>query len=154
MTELILVDSNLLLLLVVGTADRSYIGLHKRLSGYGEDEFELLVGLIGRSELVFVPHVLTEVSNLSRYISNPDARSIIRAKLREFIEGIRELPVGSRSGARRSEFPALGLTDSVLLDLCKQGFGELRFTLLTRDFELANSAEMLGCRVVPFPPLL
>lgn len=142
----VLVDSNLLLLLVVGSASRRYIQVHKRLSGYGAEDFELLVGLIGTfSDLVTVPHVITEVSNLSRHIPDPAARSVIVDKLRELIEQTPELPIGSVEGLQHPAWSRLGVTDTILLHLCEQGI-----TLVTADSDLAIEAEMVGGDVLNF----
>jgi len=67
--EPVLIDSNLLLLLIVGSTNRRYIGLHKNLTDYTESDFELLGTASSMfSEIVLLPHVLAELSNLSRQI--------------------------------------------------------------------------------------
>jgi hypothetical protein len=43
MRDGVVLDTNLLVLLVVGSVPRNYIGRHKRLSQYSEADFELLV---------------------------------------------------------------------------------------------------------------
>ena len=61
MNDLVLVDTNLLLLYIVGLANRNDIGAHRRLSGYNEADFELLVQTISIfSDIVLLPHVLAE----------------------------------------------------------------------------------------------
>lgn len=142
----LLIDSNLLLLLVVGSASRTLIRAHKRLSGYGEKHFDLLTELTRRfSRTVTVPHVVAEVSSLSRQIANP-AKAAIHRKLREFVDLATELPIPSAIGFRRPEAVSLGLTDAILLHLCETGI-----TLMTADAALAASAESLRGRVVWFP---
>jgi hypothetical protein len=47
MSDVVVVDTNLLLLLVVGSASRNYVDKHKRLGDYSLDDFDLLVELIG-----------------------------------------------------------------------------------------------------------
>lgn len=145
--EAVLVDSNLLLLLVVGSANREYIRAHKRLSDhYDESDFDILVGLIEMfSEIVTVPHVVTEVFNLSRQIGSP-ARQQIFAKLHDLVETANEVQVASMTGFRRQESVFLGLTDSILLHLCEENV-----TLMTADSRLATTAEMAGYSVVRFP---
>ena len=115
MTGAVLADANLLLLLIVGSASRR---VHKNLSHYTEDDFDLLVQAISIfSDVVLVPHLLAEVSSLSRQgIKNP-ARRAIQQKLRELVETTPEVPVPSVDGVRRDEFPDLGLTDAVMLHL-------------------------------------
>ena len=59
------VDANLLVLLVVGTVQRSLIGRHPRLKAYIADDFDVLVKLLDTGEKIYVtPNTLTETSNL------------------------------------------------------------------------------------------
>jgi hypothetical protein len=72
MSGVIVVDTNLLVLLVVGSASIEYINKHKRLTSFSTDDFELLVELIGMfSDIVMLPHILSETSNLIKQIDNP-----------------------------------------------------------------------------------
>ena len=76
MNDVVIVDSNLLLLLIVGSASMSYIDKHKRLSGaYSIEDFSTLGKIISEfSEIVSIPHVLTEVSNLADKSTIPPER--------------------------------------------------------------------------------
>ncbi|KAF0165241.1 MAG: hypothetical protein FD157_1593, partial [Rhodocyclaceae bacterium] len=68
----ILIDTNLLVLYVVGTASRSYIEKHKRLTEFVVEDYDALLKLINNASAVFVtPHTLAETSNLARYIGEP-----------------------------------------------------------------------------------
>jgi hypothetical protein len=154
MTGPVIIDSNLLLLLIVGSTDRSYIKIHKNLSAYTDDDFDLLVIILTQfSDILTLPHIVTEVSNLARQIRNP-ARSKIQIKLREFIEITTELPIPSLLGARRAEFYKLGLTDAVALQGCAVPLGGLEVTLLTADTNLANQATALGYSALLYSELL
>ena len=62
--KVIVLDANLLLLLVVGLTSRAYISKHKRLQGYEELDFDLLICLIGSANVIVTPNTLTETSNL------------------------------------------------------------------------------------------
>jgi hypothetical protein len=150
MTDVVVIDANLLTLLVVGSASRDYVGKHKRLSGYSISDFDRLVALVDCfSEIVLVPHVLAEVSNLARLIKNP-ARTKIQSKLRTLIESSYEVQIARASGAARDEFEALGLTDAVILHLCQIGVNGITPTLLTVDSDLADRANSLGYRVIDY----
>ena len=62
----VFLDSNLLLLLVIGTMDRGLIRKFKRTQGFALTQFDSLVDLISRSGQVYTtPHALTEVSSLA-----------------------------------------------------------------------------------------
>jgi hypothetical protein len=146
----VIVDTNLLLLLIVGAASRKFIRMHDRLSRYDEADFNTLEMIISLySDIVYIPHIMAEVSGLSRQIKNP-ARRKIQETFREFIEAATEVPLPSRDGARRSEFHRFGLTDALLLSLCSMNENGVEFSLLTADGDLAVQAEMLGYGVVNF----
>jgi hypothetical protein len=143
-------DTNLLVLLLVGSASRKYIGLHKRLSEFTSDDYDLLVLLISQfSDIVLVPHIVAETSNLVGQISNP-ARVQIQLSLKKLIETTTEVPIASNYGAQRQEFQELGITDAVLLHLCNLGLNGLSPTLITTDSRLANRALSLGCSVIDY----
>ncbi len=146
----VLIDANLLLLLIVGSADRRYISMHKNLSSYSEYDFDVLGQLISLySDIVVLPHVLTELSSLSRQIKSP-AKLKIQEKLKEFIEAVPEIMLPSLNGARHDQFFELGLTDAVILQLCALSRNGLDFSLLTNDRDLAVQAEILGYDVQYF----
>ena len=68
MTGAIVIDTNLMVLLVVGSASEDFITKHRRLKGYTVDDFRLLGLLIAEySDMVLVPHILAEVSSLVRH---------------------------------------------------------------------------------------
>jgi hypothetical protein len=144
-------DSNLLLLFVVGSASVSYIEKHKRLQHvFTEDHFVLLLDLLAEySSLILLPNTLTETSNLSRQIAEP-ARSAIARTMRLLIERSTETFVASAKAAGRGEFLKLGLTDAVLLELAGRESAASAITLLTTDLELAIAAEIAGYAVVNF----
>ena len=59
------VDANLLVLLIIGTAQRSLVGRHPRLKEYTANDFDILIKLLDTGETVYVtPNTLTETSNL------------------------------------------------------------------------------------------
>jgi hypothetical protein len=115
MTGVVVVDANLLVLLVVGSASRDYIAKHRRLQNYTVDDFELLGLIIADfSDIILLPHILAEVSSLIRQIDNP-ARTEIQNSLGILITTATEIPIQSSRGAQRDEFIELGLTDAIIL---------------------------------------
>jgi hypothetical protein len=139
-----------MVLLVVGSASRHYISKHKRLSAYTVDDFDLLGLIISEfSDIILLPHILTEVSNVARQIDLP-ARAEIQAALRTLIMTCVEFPVHSVNGAQREEFITLGLTDAVILHFCTMEISGIRPTLLTVDTDLANTALSLGYSVIDY----
>lgn len=141
----IIIDTNLLILLVVGMASRDYIKNHRRLKSYNSDDYDLLVSIASNfGHIVLTPNTLTETSNLIGKISSP-AREHILKVFQEFVSENKEIYHVSRLAIWRSEFLRLGLTDSVLLNI-----GDDENVLLTADVELWLSALNLGQKAENF----
>jgi hypothetical protein len=143
----IIIDTQLLVLYIVGCTSPQYIRRHKRLRDvYTEADFDLLTRMMARSSRVVVtPNVLTESSNfLLSYIDEP-ARTRIMEKFQQLIAGLEEDYVPSERAAERPEFVRLGLADAVLLDA-----GDESRTLLTADFPLYEAALRSGRLAVNF----
>ncbi|MEZ5865688.1 MAG: hypothetical protein R3D25_17040 [Geminicoccaceae bacterium] len=62
----VLLDTNLLILLVIGAVDPRWIGRHKRSRAFVASDWRLLQDLIDNKPILTTPHVLTEASNLLR----------------------------------------------------------------------------------------
>lgn len=142
---LVLVDTNLLLVLMVGRADRSYLAAHKRTRDYDSADVDVLEALVGAYDgIATAPHVLSEASNLLRQIGNP-ARDRIQEELRSFILSCAERSIASALGCLHEEYFALGLTDAVVLTACAiSGTDDQRIELLTADEPIYNRALSLG----------
>ena len=124
-------DTNLVVLLVVGLTGKSLIARHKRLQDYRIEDYDLLQTILGDfDEIVFTPNVLTESSNLLRQTKDPD-RSAIAARFAEVIAVTPEVFVPSAIACRHHDFIRFGLTDVALFEACRQGA-----VLLTVDLEL------------------
>ena len=109
------VDSNLLVLLVVGNVGRNLIQKHKRLQSFTVEDYDALMRLLGTVDQVFVtPNTLTETSNLLAQHREPE-RSRFFDMLRHVIENSREIVVTSADASSNNAFTRLGLADSALL---------------------------------------
>ena len=125
------VDSNLLVLLVVGSVGRELIPKHRRLQGYTAEDYDLLLDVIGQVERVFVtPNILTETSNLLGQHREPE-RSYFFEAFRSVIQDTEEIVVASEVASSNSEFIRLGLTDTSLLETVTEDV-----PLITVDSEL------------------
>ena len=109
---------------------------HKRTRSYRVEDYERLVRLInGTDQQVFVtPNILTEASNLLAQHREPE-RSRIFDVLRTLIETTEEKFVESRAVTRNRDFPRLGLTDAVLLEVISAAN-----PLITVDLDLYRAA--------------
>lgn len=145
MNTTVILDSNLLLLFVVGTTRRSYIATHKRLRAYSEPDFVLLLEIIERADhVVITPNTLTETSNLLGHMAEP-ARTQLFKTFRALIETGTEVYYESRKAVNSPAFLRLGLTDSVLSNLCNE-----HVSLVTADFDLYQATLASGGTVINF----
>ena len=135
MMQQITLDSNPVILLIVGSARRSFIKLHKKLTQYDAVDFDILRAVMSKfSEIVLSPNVLTETSNLALYVREP-IKSEVVTELSRMILRMREHVVPSRVAIARPEYRRLGLTDAVLLEIASGGA-----TLFTDDQALYAAA--------------
>ena len=104
------IDTNLLVLLVVGETDRALISKHRRTRAYRVEDYELLVRLINETDRqVFVtPNTLTEASNLLAQHGEPE-RSRMFGVLQVLIETTEEKVVESKVAGRNRTSGGLAL---------------------------------------------
>jgi hypothetical protein len=146
MDRIVLIDSELLVLFVVGLTNRKYISKHGRLRAYTEADFDLLVRTLElMDEIVFTPHTLAEASNhLEQKIAEP-LRSEIMTRFRTLMGNVREMTVTSKAASGRAEFLRLGLTDSVVLAV-----GGANVSILTADLDLYLAAAKASYQAINF----
>jgi hypothetical protein len=141
----VVLDANLLVLFMVGTASVSYIARHKRLRAYTARDYDLLVKLLASAPTVCVtPNTVTEASNLARQIDDP-ARTEISDVLRRFLGEAHEIYVASLRAADAAIFVRLGITDAGLLD---SDFAD--HVLVTADLDLYLEATRQGREAMNF----
>lgn len=141
----VLLDTNLLLVLIVGRTNKSYLDIHKRTGEYDSSDYETLERLVAAYDgMATVQHVLAETSNLLRQIKNP-ARDLIQEQFRDFILSIEEVSASSAQGCRHEQYLSLGLTDAMVLAICEGASrAEDRIELLTADEPIYDRARSLG----------
>lgn len=110
----LLIDTNLLVLFVVGSVSRSHIQDFKRTKKFSGDDYDLLKRVLDawRKPLYTVPHVLAEVSNLTDMGGHQ--LSIARRFLKETITVLREPSIPSLLAAQHPQYERLGLTDAAI----------------------------------------
>ena len=115
----LLLDSNLLVLYVVGQADRRLVRSFKRTREFTDADFRLLFGLMASfSSLVTTPHVLTEVNGLTNQLTGAhrqNVRAWIALDTPRWDE--RHAPAAALTGT--AAFARLGLTDAALVSLAR-----------------------------------
>jgi hypothetical protein len=145
----LLLDTNVLLLAIVGAVDREGIGRHRRLQPFGPADVDLLYELITAARSVSVtPNIWTEVSNLIGLdrIKGPIRRDLLVA-LRQGIDTLPEIYVSSKEVASDYAFQDLGLSDTVILKVLAI---DSETTLLTIDAPLYQHARSRGLSVLNF----
>jgi len=141
-----LVDSNLLLLMVVGTTNPDWIELYKRTSVYTADSYGKLHELLDQSRgLIATPNILTEVSNLLNAAKGVRRLRFYRA-LAGLIDQLDEIYVPSDAVSRQPLFTDLGVTDLGLAEAARQ----TQAIALTDDAPLANHLILQGIDAVNF----
>ena len=117
----VIVDTNILLLFVVGTFDRSLVGRHKRTVTFTPKDYDILLKFLDQFQVwLTTPSVLTEVSNLAAQVGEP-YRAGILDYLSKLFPILIERYTESRILASEKSFSTIGLTDSGIIELGRGG---------------------------------
>ena len=139
---MILIDTNALVVLIIGFIDTRLFKNHKRTSIYEKQDFEELLTVIGSiNNLVVLPNIWTEVDNLLNDFSGNYKYQYVE-KLTETIRLTNEKFISSLMATQSHHFYDLGLTDSLVLEYAK----ECRL-LITSDSKLSDYALAYGIPV-------
>lgn len=139
---MILIDTNALIILIIGQIDSKLINSHRRTSIYEEqDYFDLLAIIKDYKNLVVLPNIWTEVDNLLNNFGGDLKYKYILA-ITETIKSSSEKYINSLVGIDSVSFFDLGLTDSLLLSLAP----ECDF-LITSDSSLSDYAVAINIKV-------
>lgn len=136
----LLIDTNLLLLLLIGSFDPTWIAKFKRTRVFTIEDFRALDVLSRQfSRIVVTPNILTEASNLlgERSRSLPPE---FFASFPRFVQAMKERYVASAKATIEPCFAWLGLSDSALVHL-----GPKRHLVVTDDLDLYN--ELVRCKI-------
>jgi hypothetical protein len=119
----LLVDTNLLLLYLVGSADPELIGRFSRTANYSEDDFDRVSRFVDAFEVkIGTPHVFTEVSDL---FGN---RNDFNVLLAAYVEKVYEVFTSGRSLIKDRSFLQFGLADTAVIDAARN-----KYLILTDD---------------------
>ncbi|MDA5548339.1 hypothetical protein OP862_10105 [Yersinia massiliensis] len=137
MKEIPLIDTNLLLLFVIGSVDHgNYINSSKRLGDFTFDDYKILIEYISSFQnFATTPYILTEVSNLidlHDYASDQAYDTVqYIAKMAEVIDVI------PRNDTQHTHFKKYGITDVNILNIA------LTRPVVTNDKRLSTFAYTL-----------
>ena len=139
---MILIDSNSLIVLVLGMIDPSLIEKNKRTSIYSHKDFEqLLEVIVDFKNLVLLPNIWTEVDNLLNRMPGRHRYTYVQT-LMMLTKETTEQFLQSKVAIESPSFFDLGLTDSAILEVAREC--EL---LMTSDSKLSDHALALGINV-------
>ncbi len=137
------IDTNLLLLLIVGSVGKDFIAKHGRLRNFTADDFDNLIHLLHPQQVFVTPNTLTETSNLLAQHKDPE-RSRFFDRLKFIIQESKEIVVASTVASRNNAFKRLGLTDAALLEVAT---AETPLVTVDLDLYLAALAKGEGAAV-------
>ena len=142
----IVVDTNVLLLYLIGSFDRSRISTFKNTSRYVPEDYDTISLILGMfDKLIATPNILTEFSNLSGQLGNPTRTEFFRFVAEGVFQFIDERYVRSRDVVKGTEFTRLGLTDIGIALLA-----DTKIPVLTDDFDLYVLLSKRGVDVINF----
>ena len=141
----VLLDTNLLLLLIAGNAQRDLVTSFKRLNMFTLEDYDALASIVRRFErLVTTPNILTEVSNLADNLRGAHKQACL-ASLVDQITVLDEHYVPSESLIASTALNAFGLTDAVIAEIASRAF-----LVMTIDLPLYNYLCTLELPVLNF----
>jgi len=132
----LLIDTNILLLYIVGLVNPDRIARFKRTRQFTVEDYELLKKTLQSfPKIVTTPNILTEVNSLANQLGEPE-RSRCLSLFGEAIGQLEESYQSSKGLAQHPEFSRFGLADCSLIDLAQD-----RYLVLTDDLRLAVHLE-------------
>lgn len=139
---MILIDSNSLIVLILGLMNPSLINSHSKTSIYEEEDFyNLLAAIKSIESIVVLPNIWTEVDNLLNKF-NGGYKDLYVAKMINTIKITSEKYLESHLVENNNAFYDLGLSDTLILEFAKEC--EM---LITSDSALSDYARAFGINV-------
>lgn len=142
--EAIFIDTQLLVLLIVGTMNPDLIPKFKRTRSYDSDDLMTLLTILERARRRCVTsNVVTETDNLVRQLPAHEHERAA-ATLKEFLTHWIEVHNPSGEFAGGAEHAKFGMTDAILIHISNNAL------VLTDDFRLAGKIASTSGNVINF----
>jgi hypothetical protein len=126
----VLLDTNLLILYLIGSTNRDRIGRFKRTQNYTIEDFDLLVQVLsGYRQYLTTPHILTQVDDLVK-LEEPEYGAFLEL-FRSWIGGASESIASAIELVRDPMFFRVGFADTGIGKAAEQGTD-----ILTDDLNL------------------
>jgi hypothetical protein len=142
----LLLDSNLLLLLIIGAFDLRLLNSFKRLSDFSANDFRLLRDFASSYRLLASPHIFTEVSNLANSLPQ-QTRSAFLRYFASAIPAIVEPLTATSEIAADPSFASFGLTDAAVCQLSRSAL------IMTQDGRLRSYLDRQGAQTLSLETL-
>lgn len=144
----LLIDTNLLVLFVVGSVNRDRIENFKRTRQYSKTDYRLLLRVLEDFKPLYtLAHVMAEVSNLTD-LTGPE-RLKARHILKETLAILQEPEMPSVRAAQSAPYESLGLVDAAIAALAR----EYKCAVLTDDLDLYLALSREGIVALNFTHL-
>ena len=138
--DAVFVDTNCLVLLIVGYVDPERLGRGRLTSNFTRDHFFQLSAFLEKQTIMVTPHILAETSNLL------DKNDRCMARLRGLVTTVEERWVDGKTVVGQPHFFHVGVTDAALLELATE-----TKPVLTADKRLWLLAMRKVKRAILFP---
>lgn len=142
----VLMDTNLLLLYIIGTFDATQISKFDKTCDFPSDTFDLLDRVLNKfDKVITTPYILAEVSNWAAQFPSFDKNKLhpqLFDKFATLVEGLEEIYETSEVIAKNDAFCRLGLADTSIVSLGN------RYLVLTTDGRLTGYLQNNGVDAV------
>lgn len=136
----VLIDTNLMVLIAVGTYNQSRVGTFKRTIQYALDDLEMMLRIAAYFDRrLTTPNILTEVDNLTRQLPEGEHK-LLAAAFAQLVSRQFEIYVQSHQTVQHMAYSRLGLTDCVTA----MAAAEWNALIITDDLRLSNILSGLG----------
>ncbi len=143
-SKAVLVDTNLLVLFLVGLVNKRRIPEFKRTQDFTIEDFEMLRHLVAWfGTLVTTPHVLSQVSDLAT-LAGSELRTV-RELFSSLVQEMDEHYDSSKAAVMDALFLRLGLADTAIATVCSRGV-----LVLTSDLDLYLALQQRGADALNF----
>ncbi|MEX0660846.1 MAG: hypothetical protein WEA58_12330 [Balneolaceae bacterium] len=142
----VVIDTNLLLLLIIGIVNKKLVTTNSRLSNYIQEDFELLEKFLKNYQMVLVtPTILAEVSNLANSLEGKYEKKFYSILQKFTDSGSKEVFKKITTYNSTKSFHNFGVTDSNIAEVAKSGA-----LVLTDDLPLAQYLQSKSLSVLNF----
>lgn len=140
---MILIDTNALIILIMGRINPKLINTHRRTSIYDQEDYYNLIEFVKDiSKIITLPNILTEVDNLLNSDLGKYHYQYIKVFL-EFLKQSNEKYFETKKIIESQHFLNLGLTDSAIIEVAKDCDYLITADSKLSDFAKANSINVI-----------